>query len=177
MFYTDPTAIWSIYREKRQVAHDTLDEEPLPAVAQIVRWARALGPAMLTVSLDPDVRLEAAGHPGGESLIKVRGDLFRQKCTGFDCTNVETLSAAAWSDTVEVPLCTVCGTVMRPDVVWDGEPLRLADVDHIDAFVAQATAVSVVGDVNEWPIAGYVRRLQSKGCPLTIYNLDGATIG
>ncbi len=55
-------------------------------------------------------------------MVEVHGALNRALCADCSCAALE----ATWEDDpAEPPACRHCGGLLRPDVVWFGEPLPL----------------------------------------------------
>ncbi|HET6582378.1 MAG TPA: NAD-dependent protein deacetylase [Nannocystaceae bacterium] len=83
----------------------------------------------------------------------------------------------AWVEGFRVPACLACGGVIKPDVVFFGEAVPPAKVEHAYAIVQAADALLVVGS-SLTVFSGYrfVRRAAELGKPIAIVNL-GETRG
>lgn len=80
----------------------------------------------------------------------------------------------------ELPICPDCkDAILRPDVVWFGEPLPLSVVDTVDEFLVRnkVDLMLVVGtSCSVWPAAGYVDRVRQQGGKLAVFNTELGTL-
>lgn len=167
-FARDPRLVWEWYGWRREVIAAC---RPNPAHTALARWAlRRHGVHIVTQNVDGLHRLAAdeaaagveaglqgeprAVSPGNSGIgvpprrqgqpLELHGCLFRVRCTRcgeryahrepIDSTSVETL-----------PTCRSCGTLLRPDVVWFGEPLDERVLAEAFELAARAHACLVVG--------------------------------
>ena len=111
-FQRNPRMVWEWYEWRRGVAAKA---EPNPghyALAQI----EATHPGFFLATQNVD-GLHA--RAGSRNLVELHGNIRRTIC--FDHSH----PAESWAPTDEPPpRCTHCGSLLRPDVVWFGEPLR-----------------------------------------------------
>ncbi|GAV52344.1 hypothetical protein ZYGR_0AG03350 [Zygosaccharomyces rouxii] len=80
----------------------------------------------------------------------------------------------------DLPHCPECHEgLLRPGVVWFGEPLPLMDIDKVDRFFApqeegandHIDLVLVIGTSGKvWPAMGYVERCKQSGGRVAIFN-------
>jgi NAD-dependent deacetylase len=92
---------------------------PNPAFTALVDSAPLAG-------LQPDPRNVDGLHrmAGSPQLIELHGNLQRVKCSSCG------VQAEAWEEADgEVPRCEICGSLLRPDVVWFGEALPRAELE------------------------------------------------
>ncbi|QLL33203.1 hypothetical protein HG536_0E01140 [Torulaspora globosa] len=83
-------------------------------------------------------------------------------------------------DQEDLPHCPKCKTgLLRPGVVWFGEPLPLLQMDKVDAFFVQGNddsttpidLVLVIGTSGKvWPAMGYVERCKQNGGRVAVFN-------
>jgi NAD-dependent deacetylase len=72
---------------------------------------------------------------GNQNVLELHGNIQRVRCA--DCYTV----AETWEEELEsVPLCQICGGLLRPDVVWFGEALPR---DQLEAAVTAARSCDV----------------------------------
>jgi NAD-dependent deacetylase len=96
---------------RREMARKT---EPNPGHYALAEMARRI-PAFALITQNVDGLHLKAGSP---SVIELHGNIQRVKC--FDCG----MQAEVWEETGQaVPRCAACGGLLRPDVIWFGEPL------------------------------------------------------
>jgi NAD-dependent deacetylase len=151
-FARDPRLVWEWYWWRRSVvarcapnaAHLALarfahrrgtdpDDPARPAVRLVTQnvdglhraAARSVAAELLEATAHdatPDVMNVGRGPTRGAVPLELHGSLFRSRCTrcGARYEHYDPADLAA-PDTV--PSCTRCGALLRPDVVWFGEPL------------------------------------------------------
>jgi NAD-dependent deacetylase len=111
-FQRNPRMVWEWYQWRRGVVSQV---EPNPghhALAQIE--AAHTGFFLATQNVDG---LHA--RAGSRNLVELHGNIRRTIC--FEHNH----AAESWEPTDEPPpRCPHCGSMLRPDVVWFGEPLR-----------------------------------------------------
>ncbi len=91
---------------------------------------------------------------GSAEVIELHGNLERARCTA--CRNVQILGPVV--ALARPPRCTLCGAMLRPDVVWFGEDLpRLALETARAAFTSCEVALIVGTSGLVQPAAGLAR--------------------
>lgn len=142
-----------------------------------------------------------ASYPESQ-LCHLHGDFFTLKCTSFDCSYRESknysicLTPALAPDPVynaenaesepeplgtraisisELPTCPSCRTgLLRPGVVWYGEPLPLQAVTTADDFISSPPIVDLILVIgtsgNLWPAAGYAEQVKMRGGKVAVFN-------
>jgi NAD-dependent deacetylase len=138
-FARDPTLVWAWYRERRAMARRA---EPNPAHGALARL-ETLGPSVTLVTQNVD---DLHRRAGSREPLELHGNLFRTRCT-----REGTVREARLDDSDDdLPRCRDCGGLLRPDVVWFGEPLpgpmlerarRAADA--CDVFLSVGTSHQV----------------------------------
>jgi NAD-dependent deacetylase len=72
---------------------------------------------------------------GSQNVLELHGNIQRVRCS--ECSTL----AESWGDDSEsVPQCSICGGLLRPDVVWFGEALPQ---DQLSAAVEAARSCDV----------------------------------
>lgn len=166
-FQKDPSLVWRFHSEMRRYAQKCAPNAGHIALADL---ERDLGDedrfTLITQNVD-DLHRRA----GSRRLLEVHGNVFRTRCTDSTCPKSTAFRDEALYE--EAPRCPLCGSLMRPDVVWFGEYLdpiietkaRRA-VMNCDIFMAVGTSGAV------WPAAGYVEIARAAGARTVIVNLD-----
>lgn len=75
----------------------------------------------------------------------------------------------------ELPKCPICGTLMRPGVVWFGESLPLRALDDIDDFLQAGPVdlILVIGTSGTvYPANSYVDMVRRHGGAVAVFNTD-----
>ncbi len=127
-FRRDPKLIWDWYAWRREAVKGVRPNAGHYALVEIE--ARLSEFALITQNVDGLHRMA-----GSKNVFELHGNIQRVRCA--DCyTFTET-----WGDDTEsVPQCSVCGGLLRPDVVWFGEALPR---DQLEAAVEAARACEV----------------------------------
>ncbi len=127
-FARDPKLIWDWYAWRREAVKAV---RPNPGHYALVEMENhAPGFALITQNVDGLHRMA-----GNRKVFELHGNIQRVRCA--DCYTI----AETWGDDTEsVPLCESCGGLLRPDVVWFGEPLPR---DQLEAAVEAARTCDV----------------------------------
>jgi NAD-dependent deacetylase len=137
-FQRDPRLVWEWYQWRREIVRQAL---PNPAHFTLVDFARRV-PRFTLITQNVDGLHQQAGSPG---VIELHGNIFRTIC--FEARHpVET-----WLESSQIPpACPVCGSLLRPDVVWFGEALpeealnaAWQAVGSCDVFLSVGTSTMV----------------------------------
>ncbi len=130
-FEANPKLVWDWYAWRRGIVARAVPNAGHRALVEIEHDCRERGVDFTLVTQNVDGLHRAAGS---ERVVELHGNLRLVKC--FDQHHpVET-----WPEGDAVPTCPRCGSLLRPDVVWFGEPLP---PDALAAAVAAARACDV----------------------------------
>lgn len=114
-FVSNPELVWDWYAWRRELVSVV---EPNPAHYALVEMAKRV-PQLTLITQNVDGLHQRAGSEG---VIELHGNIVRTKC--FECGrtafNVEDLLRVTEQ---RPPRCEYCAGMLRPDVVWFGEPL------------------------------------------------------
>ncbi|HEY0035492.1 MAG TPA: Sir2 family NAD-dependent protein deacetylase, partial [Longimicrobium sp.] len=115
-FRRDPRRVWSWYAWRRQRIAEARPNAGHFAVAEMAKVIPSL--AVVTQNVD-GLHTDA----GSADVIEVHGSIRRVKC--LDCGHLFSGELPPYEDGEEQdpPACPVCGSPLRPDVVWFGEML------------------------------------------------------
>ncbi len=131
-FKEDPALVWEWY-QLRQV--EIRKAVPNPAHIVIASMAKYY-PAFRLLTQNIDGMHQRAGS---EDVVELHGNIWRIKCER-DGTRI-TLD----SPVDEIPPLCQCGSVMRPDVVWFGEPLSAEILSEASQAASESDLMFVVG--------------------------------
>lgn len=148
-FERDPRLVWEWYAWRRRKVGPC---RPNAAHLALARWARRR-PGVRLVTQNVDGLHEAARRevaerdgegPPGSAPIELHGSLFRVRCTacGRRTPHREAVDA---SSAEALPRCGECDGLLRPDVVWFGEPLPSGVLERALEAARRADACLVVG--------------------------------
>jgi NAD-dependent deacetylase len=152
-FARDPRLVWEWYDWRRRRVREC---RPNPAHLALAALALAPGSGVRIVTQNVDGLHGVAAREVAASLLASRtvadaaaplelhGSLFRVRCTGCGARrpHVDAIDASS-SDSL--PRCDRCDTLLRPDVVWFGEPLDDAVLREALARARTASVCLVVG--------------------------------
>ena len=131
-FSRNPRLVWKFYSERRRKA---LSVKPNAAHYAVARLEKLFDDFLVVTQNVDDLHRKA----GNKKLLEIHGNLFREKCTA--CAFIRNSE----SSYEEPPLCPDCGAMLRPDVVWFGEPLPEKEINEAFEFAEGADVVIVIG--------------------------------
>ena len=145
-FYNDPKLVWEWYNERRRNIFAAQPNPGHKAVAELEKYAKVV---VLTQNID-GLHQKA----GSSEVLELHGSIVKIKCSVCDFRDNE-----AMDEFQEIPpLCEKCGNILRPDVVWFGEPLpqdvwqkAMVYASQCDVMVIAGTSL-VVSPANTLPI-------------------------
>jgi NAD-dependent deacetylase len=139
-FARDPELVWQWYRERRQRIRNAQPNAAHEAIAKLAQRADEF----LLVTQNVDNLHERAGLAKAE-MVQIHGDIFVTKCSRCDFKQYDyrpsiaaaTGGASGLDEAREngVPRCTKCDTLMRPGVVWFGEPLPARETERVESYL------------------------------------------
>lgn len=131
-FLSDPGLVWRWYKERLLTARDRLPNPGHYALARL----EGIIPHFLVITQNIDNLQQRAGSV---EVVELHGNVERFRCMenshycGYD---------PVWTD--EPPVCR-CGSLIRPDVVWFGEPLPQIALEAAFTESARCDCFLVVG--------------------------------
>ena len=141
-FAADPRLVWEWYRERRATIRRA---EPNPAHVAVTRLSANCAEFLLVTQNVDDLHVRARHESVAlyaDNIVQVHGDIFLTRCSRCPSQYHE-----FERDITDLPLCSSCGAIMRPGVVWFGEMLDPARIAKVEAFLDQggADVVLVIG--------------------------------
>ena len=133
-FQRDPKLVWEWYDWRRGLMAKV---EPNPGHKVLALWEQ-LFPEFTLITQNIDGLHAKAGS---RKIIELHGNIWKTRCPREGIVG----------DNAEVPLktippaCPSCGAMLRPHVVWFGEPLDTADIDQAFAASSRCRLMFVVG--------------------------------
>jgi NAD-dependent deacetylase len=178
-FARDPRRGWEWYAWRRDLVRRCL---PNAAHVAIARWAAARpGVTVVTQNVDGLHQRAAAevarggapaGPPGPAPVLALHGSLFATRCVRCDHAAPDDLAVDA-SREEALPRCPRCGALLRPGVVWFGEPLDAAVLGAAFDAAAGCDACLVVGtSALVQPAAGVAAMAARAGASLVEVNAE-----
>ena len=127
-FQRDPKLIWDWYAWRREAVKGVRPNAGHYALVELEKRNPQF--TLITQNVDNLHRFA-----GSQNVLELHGNIQRVRCA--DCY---TFTESWGDDTESVPTCTVCGGLLRPDVVWFGESLPR---DQLEAAVTAARSCDV----------------------------------
>lgn len=168
-FYQDPLGSWRLFMERFGQLRGV---RPNPAHMAIARLEE-LGLVKAVITQNIDGLHQAAGS---RRVIELHGNASRAVCT--ECGRKYDIEEAFKAvKEGRLPTCPVCGGLLKPDVVYFGEPLppdaleeafSLAESSDLFIVVGSSLAVS---PANQLPIMA-----KARGAKLAIVNVGETTL-
>jgi NAD-dependent deacetylase len=132
-FSRDPELVWQWYRERRQRICNAQPNAAHEAIAKLAQRAAEF----LLVTQNVDNLHERAGLSKAE-MVQIHGDIFVTKCSRCDFEQEQEQEPNG------VPRCTKCGALMRPGVVWFGEPLPAPETERVKNYLQRDSCGVVI---------------------------------
>jgi NAD-dependent deacetylase len=144
-FARDPRLVWEWYGWRRELVGRC---RPNAGHEALARWALArAGIALVTQNVDGLHEAAAralSAEPDAALPLELHGSLFRVKCSR--CAHRASDRGAIDATTADtLPRCPECAALLRPDVVWFGEPLDRSVLERAFALAEQADVCLVAG--------------------------------
>jgi len=159
-FEAHPELVWEFYNWRRELVAQC---DPNPAHYALAEMEQAI-PDFLLITQNVD-GLHA--RAGSRKLMEMHGSLWQLKCT--TCTY-------AREDRMELPdlpECPVCGHLLRPGVVWFGEPLVPGVLKVAIDQIAKAEVFLSIGTSNlVQPAASFHQLAKDHGAVTVEINLE-----
>lgn len=143
-FYENPKLVWEWYEDRRR---NIVAAQPNPghnAIAELERYREVV---VLTQNIDG-----LHQRAGSTKVLELHGSILRIKCTA--CSFQDYIVS---SFDMLPPICK-CGKILRPDVVWFGEPLpqdvwteAIAYANSCDVMIIAGTSL-LVSPANTLPL-------------------------
>jgi len=164
-FARDPKLVWEWYDWRRAVLAKV---EPNPGHYALVELEKRV-PTFTLITQNVDGLHELAGS---RNVLRVHGSIWQLRCTSCGAEHEDRRAPLP-----EIPPCCQCGAMLRPGVVWFGEPLP-SDVWHqAEAAARSAEIFLVIGtSAMVYPAAGLAQIAKSSGARVVEVNIAASAI-
>ncbi|SHK44509.1 NAD-dependent protein deacetylase [Thermocrinis minervae] len=164
-FSRDPILVWQFYRWRQEIAYKA---NPNPGHLAIAKM-ESMGVVKAVITQNVDGLHQRAGN---KHVIELHGSLWRLRCVG--CGAVFQIEKPV--DEVP-PRCESCGSLLRPGVVWFGEPLPQREYSIAIELMEKSDVVLVVGTSGLVYPAAYLPQLaKEKGAKLIEVNVEESAL-
>ena len=143
-FHKDPKLVWEWYEDRRKNIHSAIPNLGHEAIAELEKYCKVV---VLTQNIDG-----LHQRAGSSKVLELHGSIIRIKCTVCDFQDEITTNFG------ELPPKCRCGNILRPDVVWFGEPLpqdvwteAMQEANSCDIMIVAGTSL-VVSPANTLPV-------------------------
>ena len=155
-FERDPELVWRWYKWRQEVIYSASPNPGHYAVAELER----LGVVKAVITQNVDGLHQRAGST---KVVELHGSIWRARCT--KCGAVYKLEKP-----VEAvpPRCAKCGGLLRPDVVWFGEPLPQEAWREAAELAAASDVMIVVGTSGAVYPAAYIPQIAKRAGAVVI---------
>jgi NAD-dependent deacetylase len=144
-FGRDPATVWRWYEWRRSIVRQA---QPNLAHVALSALERVLPPRGSVTVITQNVD-ELHRRAGSQNLIELHGSIFRVRCIRHQEPR------PALDPFVDLPPRCECGSLLRPDVVWFGEPLPERALAEAAERVSEADLLLIVGTSGlVYPAAG-----------------------
>jgi NAD-dependent deacetylase len=146
-FDRDPRLVWEWYSWRRERIAACV---PNAAHMALARFAlRRPNVRIITQNVDglhalAAVSVAEGADPQAAMPLDLHGSIFRDRCT-MCAFQRENRSGVDASSLATLPRCEQCGALLRPDVVWFGEPLGPGVMEEAFEWAGRADVCLVVG--------------------------------
>ncbi len=146
-FSRNPKLVWEWYNWRRSIIKKA---KPNPAHTTIAELERIFDSfTLITQNIDGLHR-----KAGSRNIIEFHGNIWKERCTSCTFTRK---NERIYDESELPPKCDKCGGIMRPSVVWFGEPIPGEVIRESEkAVLGCDTFVSVGTSSVVYPAAGFI---------------------
>jgi NAD-dependent deacetylase len=137
-FQRDPARVWGWYNYRRGLVAGCEHHAGHTALARLER----LVPEMVVVTQNVDGLHRRAGS---STVLELHGNINRFKCFDHDHSADTEMPISDTVGPLEPPRCSICGSYVRPDVVWYGEMLPPGVYLRAESLSGSCDVMLVVG--------------------------------
>ena len=130
-FYDNPKLVWEWYNERRKNIFQAQPNLGHKAIAELEKYAQV---TVLTQNIDG-----LHQKSGSSKVLDLHGSIVKIKCSV--CNYKEEIL----TEISNLPPLCKCGNILRPDVVWFGEPLPQDVWQNAIDFASQCDLMIIVG--------------------------------
>jgi NAD-dependent deacetylase len=160
-FARNPRLVWEWYDSRRTALAGVESNAGHRALAEL----EARKPRFTLVTQNVDGLHDRAGS---RNVLKLHGDIWTLRC--LQCGRERRDERTPLP---ELPPCCECGGMLRPGVVWFGEPLPRAAWDRAQQATCEAEVLLVVGtSATVYPAAGLVPMARNAGARVIECNME-----
>ena len=160
-FERDPRLVWEWYNWRRELL---ATKRPNPAHEAVAQMEQRFDQFWLITQNVDGLHRDA----GSRKLSEIHGNIWMVRCTQCGCV--------AENRDVPIaipPLCSGCGGLLRPHIVWFGESLAEEDLRLSEAALQSSDLCLIIGTSGMvYPAAGFASIAKRAGAFVVEINLD-----
>jgi NAD-dependent deacetylase len=167
-FAADPVRVWRWYRWRAEAYGECAPNPAHDVIAQMERQFDAF--LIATQNVDGLHR-----RAGNQAIVELHGTIAQMRCTG--CGFIGPFPKALTDGENPVPRCSLCGSMMRPHILWFGETYWPGVLEAAEAMAQQADVCLVIGtSAQVWPPVALALLAQRSGATLVDVNLEATSL-
>ncbi len=145
-FTKNPVLVWEWYEMRRQIIKKS---NPNPAHYILVEMEEFFENFLL-ITQNVDGLHEKAGS---KNILEIHGNIWRARCMQCNYKNFLDTPLSKIP-----PECLMCGSIMRPDVLWFGENYDLNVLQKAQDFLKKTNLLLVIGSSGQVSIPVYLAK-------------------
>ncbi len=162
-FMRNPALVWEWYLQRQKIISEIKPNSGHIALAELERHCNKF--YLITQNVDGLHRVAGNSDP-----IELHGNIMRNRC--LDCNGLFTEVDLPLKEK-EIPRCSKCGGILRPDVVWFGEELpRQALIDSDEAISKVSVFLSIGTSAQVQPAASMPLWAKNNGAYIVEINIE-----
>lgn len=167
-FRQEPQRVWEFHGPRLRLL---VEAQPNPVHEALARLEQAgLLEAVVTQNIDM-LHVKA----GSRTVVEVHGSVRTSSCPGC-ARRYPADQVVALVDAHGAPPCPACGSILKPDVVFFGEPLPETAIAQATALARRAGLLLVIGSsLQVWPVAELPAIARAGGAAVAIVNAGPTT--
>jgi len=162
-FAKNPALVWEWYQWRQEIISRA---KPNAAHTVLVEIEKKFDKFLLLTQNVDNLHQRA----GSKNVLELHGNIFRSRCN--TCGMVYETITKTEAKAANVPTCT-CGSFLRPDVVWFGEPIPQDIWQESLSFLSKADCAIICGTSGVvWPAAAIPQIAKTTGTKIIEVNLE-----
>ena len=110
-----------------------------------------------------------------KNVVELHGTAYEAICMGCDRISPITIMIDQVISGKNRPLCETCNSLLKPNAIFFGEPLRSETLSRADKMIEGCDLLLVLGSsLLVYPVAFYPRKALSLGAKLAIININAS---
>jgi NAD-dependent deacetylase len=164
-FHRDPVKVWDFYGRRLELLANARPNAAHEALAELER--KGYVRAIVTQNVD---RLHELA--GSREVVEVHGSIRTASC--LYCGETASFDEIVrMLEQAPAPRCSLCGSVLKPDVVMFGELLPVAEIDRAVELARTADLLLVVGSsLAVFPVAALPEETLRAGGAVAVVNAE-----